>query len=127
MYAFSHFTIGAALLGGLGIFGAPLLAHSQHTDDHSLPFETLVEGQYAGIELLSGQVESYRITNETEWSTMWQGLTSNVTSPPERPEVNFAESMVLGVLGSFNTGGYSLTIQKVTELADQIKVDVLET
>jgi hypothetical protein len=86
----------------------------------TLPQETLVQGHYSGFETGLTDPREFVIESSDEWKNVWSELTSDTAPAAEAPEVDFTLTMVLGLATHANTGGYSLTIHQVEEMADEL-------
>jgi hypothetical protein len=86
----------------------------------TLPQETIVQGHYSGLETGLTDPREFVIESTDEWKNVWSELTSSTAPTPETPEVDFTLKMVLGLATHANTGGYSLTIDRVEEMDDAL-------
>eukprot|EP00591_Stephanopyxis_turris_P001215 CAMPEP_0195524310 /NCGR_PEP_ID=MMETSP0794_2-20130614/24047_1 /TAXON_ID=515487 /ORGANISM="Stephanopyxis turris, Strain CCMP 815" /LENGTH=200 /DNA_ID=CAMNT_0040654497 /DNA_START=145 /DNA_END=747 /DNA_ORIENTATION=- len=79
---------------------------------NNLPFVTIEEGQFSGIEEEFTEVFRSHADFESFWSKH-----GGIASPsPSCPEVDFESNMVIGVFGGTkNTGGYSVEVSSVEE------------
>lgn len=75
----------------------------------TIPFKTLMKGQYSGVR----DPLQIVIQTQDEWEKFWKRHSSTEANPPPRPYVDFSTEMVVGVfLGEKSTGGYSVEITK---------------
>jgi hypothetical protein len=104
-------------LGSLG--AAVLLAGTALAAERTL--RTLRVGNHSGIR----QPERVVARNQEEWEALWR-RSLPVKDPRARPpRVDWSREMVLGVfLGSKPTGGYSVRIRNVREVAGKLRVEV---
>ena len=81
----------------------------------------IAKGGFSGINEPARLV----ITNETQWAKVWEKHSVRRTPVPPLPKVNFEEETVLFVgMGQRNTGGFSISIERVEEEKDQVLVSV---
>lgn len=86
-----------------------------------IEFREIAKGSMSGLKEPTRLV----VTNETQWSQVWQKHSFGRTPKPPVPKVNFKEEMVLFVtLGQRNTGGYSVAIQRIEQEEGKVVVHV---
>lgn len=82
------------------------------------------------VRLHSGITDSRRVVirDGAAWQALWQEAVRNLLPPPQAPEVNFTQEMVIAAsLGQRPTGGYDISIDAVYEAEGQLFVVVRET
>lgn len=90
---------------------------------HSLPFSTVDQGVFSGIQERAQRV----IGGAEEWKVLWASRSSAIPSPLPPPPINFSREMVIAVsMGEQRTGGYSIEIQKIEEGRYSLEVLVSE-
>jgi hypothetical protein len=79
-----------------------------------------IEGNFNG----NWPVNSYVARTDSEWSQIWDLQGPKLSPPPPRPVVDFAAYTIVGAsLGGGPTGCYSMDIPRITDEADQIRVE----
>lgn len=67
---------------------------------------------------------TYVIRTDAEWQAAWAGYASGLTPPPQRPAVNFAQDMLLGLSRGWGPDGcHSVRIKRVYEEATRVRVE----
>lgn len=80
---------------------------------------TLVRGDQCGVESFREVV----VRDEEAWQDLWEEITRIQTPPDPRPEVDFSESLVIGVfLGAKSSSGYGVEIVELKEVEDTLRV-----
>jgi len=104
----------------------PVDLEAQTLSEGSVNIDTLDEGQHADV--FEGTQVVLR--SQEEFKTFWEQLHAGVSEPPQLPNVDFATQAVTAVvLGERNTGGFDVSIDKVTASEDgsQMHVRFTET
>lgn len=92
-----------------------------------LPFDTVDQGQVSFYRYgdVSFTGEDLAIRSTRDWRSFWRSHSGRIFPPPPSPRIDFSERMVLATLMGFqNYGGASVTVTRVLETADQIRVFV---
>lgn len=85
--------------------------------------DTLFDHSYSGIDDRRRQV----IREPGTWADVWQQLHEGRSPVPERPAVDFHDSMViLAAMGSRPTGGYGIAVESVLRDGATVYVVVVE-
>ncbi len=70
---------------------------------------------------------NYVIRSEADWGGLWNRTHSDILPMPPTPRVDFDNDIIIAVFsGTKNTGGFSITIARMTETKGAIKVFVEE-
>jgi len=70
--------------------------------------------------------ETYVIRSDGEWQAAWQKHEPQTYPKTERPQVDFSKDMVVGLsLGTGPNGCYGLSIRRVVEDAEEIRVEYI--
>lgn len=86
--------------------------------------EPLLDDSYSGFDERRRQV----IRASGTWADVWEQLHEGRSPVPERPAVDFGDSMViLAAMGSRPTGGYSIEVESVHRDGETLYVVVRET
>ncbi len=89
----------------------------------AIPFQTVDQGLYSGCR----QAEQTVVRTQEEWEALWQRHVEWLSPRPDRPVIDFTQSMVLAVfLGERPTGGYSVSISAVKQRGRALEVQVEE-
>lgn len=84
-------------------------------------YDVLARGQQSAVRVPLARA----ITDATLWADFWAAMTANQPEPPERPEVDFDEEIVIVLLlGERRTGGYAVRIEDVRENRGEIEIVV---
>ncbi len=68
------------------------------------------------------------IRTQQAWASFWNEFTDNLSSPPDQPNIDFDQQMVIAAtMGQRNTGGYTISIDGIFLDNDELIVRVLET
>lgn len=112
----------ALIVGGCGsapVTGVPADATVVPEDR----VETLFSHSYSGIDERRRQV----IRESGTWADVWEQLHEGRSPVPERPAVDFDDSMViLAAMGSRPTGGYGIEVESVHRDGASLYVVVVE-
>jgi len=92
------------------------LALAHPTATTNLPVETLIKGQYASA-FMGIDSSSYVLESQDSLNDLWYEVHGE-----EAPELNFNASLVVGLVHSFNTGGYTIEIDEILEMDDHVAV-----
>jgi hypothetical protein len=98
---------------------------SNNAFENELSFDTIEKGFYSTYK----EKKNLVINSEEEWSELWQEMNSNDENKSNAiPSINFNEEQVIAVFqGEKNSSGYEISIKKIVETNDSIKVFVEET
>jgi hypothetical protein len=109
----------AALLLVAICFGA-LVFYEWRGEQIDLSFETISQSDYGGYE----NHEYLFIENSEDWGRIWSlALPDGSLSP----EINFSTHIVIAVfMGERSTGGYEVSIDRITDVGGEIIVNVDE-
>lgn len=89
----------------------------------SVDFRTIASETFSGFS----QPLRVVLRTEAEWSEFWSQLYSGTNPPPERPSVDFALDVVIGVaLGQQTTSGHHIRVDDVRATESTISVSVTE-
>ncbi len=101
-----------------------LIALSSVADQGAeLQFETM-----RAFSLSNPERANYVIRSEADWGGLWNRTRSDILPMPPTPRVDFGNDMIIAVFsGIKNTGGFSITITRITETKGTIKVFFEET
>lgn len=93
--------------------------------NEELIWDTLAEGnQASGVE----QAEYALITNEDQLLSFWNRAYGSQLTVPSLPEVDFRrETIVAAFAGTKPSGGYGLSVEKVTLEGNDVYIDLTET
>ena len=87
------------------------------TNNGDITFRVLSQGQSSGLT----QQKFLTLRSTTEFAEFWRIHTA--TNPAPLPNINFQKHMVIAVfMGEQRTGGYAISIEKITELKKQLQV-----
>ncbi len=68
------------------------------------------------------------IRDAESWQRLWTGVAGSRTPPPDRPDIDFGQEMVIvAALGMRGTGGYGIEIQEVYLEGARLVAVVVET
>lgn len=93
-------------------------------DADMLAIETLYRSSRSGVE------DSRRVVirSDSAWQRFWGELHAGQRTPPERPQIDFDRSIVVGATaGEKPTGGHSIAIEGVLANDDGVWVSVVKT
>ena len=85
---------------------------------------TLAKGAFSGF-----QKETYLVvTNQTQWAEVWKKNSAQQTPAKPLPKVDFEkETVLLAAAGQKQTGGHSIEIVRIDEIADKTAVIIKVT
>jgi hypothetical protein len=90
----------------------------------SISISEIAKGQQCGITTQRFEV----IRDSSSFTKLWRSHSDGFSPAPEQPVVDFDQNMVIAAfLGERNSGGHSIEITGVAELADSIAVNVKGT
>ncbi len=105
-----------------------VLFNSIINPEKELQFTTLFKGGWPTHTDHPLNAGYYIITNETSWSEIWNNIYAHDLQKAYEPKIDFNnKTLIIAYLGLKNTGGYSITISKVVETTDKVKVYVEKT
>lgn len=91
-----------------------------------LPFRVLDEGPYSDFQQETQQI----ITNESEWTALWQSLKSDFVLPgsplPPTPAIDFTRQTVIAVFMGYQVSQSIISVSNIEEKTDEVVVNVLE-
>lgn len=68
------------------------------------------------------------IRNPEKWKNLWSQIHSNREPMPATPTIDFSNQMIIGYfLGQRTSGGYSVSIENVSETGEKIVVAISQT
>lgn len=83
-------------------------------------FKDIAKGSYCSHV----KEAAYVIKSTEEFAKVWEKFGANMVTP----EIDFSKDMVIAVFaGQFNTGGYSVTIEKITETKNGFTIFIKTT
>lgn len=86
--------------------------------------ETLLKEGSSGVDTRRRGV----IRSEAEWASFWSEVYSRRLPVPDRPAVDFAESMVIvAAMGPRPTGGYTIELEAIGQVGSEYHVIVRES
>lgn len=124
--------------GDSGLIGE-WVAANRITDFNDLPLERRpanyplqrLDARYGSIYRFSSGINEERLItlrNQREWEGQWYRITSRHGNPPGPPLVEFTTHMVLlAAMGARPSGGYSVSIDRVSEQPDELQAFVTFT
>lgn len=72
--------------------------------------------------------ETYVIRSDGEWLVAWQKHEPPTYPKTDRPQIDFSKNMVVGLsLGSGSNGCYRLSIQRVVEEEEEVRVEYIHS
>jgi hypothetical protein len=113
---------GVLYLFGPNVFHELPMSAGQTVTPGGVAYETLAQGQDAREDMRV----NYRIMNSNELSQLWAMVYGQ--TGPSVPAVDFTKNEVLGIFdGSHSSGGYSVSVQDISDKNGQRTVTVLRT
>ncbi len=114
-------------LGGAAVMTAAIMMYYADNIDameaSEMNFTVVAEGANSGYP----DRNEYVIRDAEEWRELWSKVVRNRMPPPEPPEVDFSEQMILAVFqGEKPTGGYGISITDVKQTENIVEVLVQE-
>lgn len=96
--------------------------------EKEIPFETIEKGEYSGYTEKANLV----INDEETFFKLWRNYTSIFGCPTcgalVTPKISFSNETIIAVfMGEKNTGGYSISIERISNEGDMVFVFVKET
>ena len=89
----------------------------------TLDFFRIGGGRYGGIN----NRQFLTVSSEEQWKALWGEINGNILPLPPTPSVDFAKYTLAAIFqGLQRSGGYSISVERVTEEEDRIAVAVLE-
>ena len=86
-----------------------------------VPFREIAKGAMSGFMEPAFLV----ITNQAQWKDIWAKHSARRNPPPQLPAVDFdKESIVLVALGRKTSGGYSISVQRITPKKEGLVIEV---
>jgi PrcB C-terminal len=120
LYA-NHSPILVFRAGATDAGGATEKASGAGGETTAISISEIAKGQQCGITTQRFEV----IRNSSSFTNLWLSHSEGFSPVPEQPVVDFDQNMVIAAfLGEQSTGGYSIEITGVAELADSIVVNV---
>ncbi len=117
------FAVASAALFFLSLGNADTAFAGGDDDGIVITFSKIAGGSYGGVKERLFIV----LSNEEDWKALWCRINGNVQPLPPLPEVDFATHAVAAVFqGRKNSGGYSIDVEAVVEMADHVTVTVRE-
>jgi hypothetical protein len=87
------------------------------TNVGDITFRVLSQGQSSGLT----QQKFLTLRSTTEFAEFWRVHTA--INPAPLPKINFQKHMIIAVfMGEQRTGGYAISIEKITELEKELQV-----
>jgi hypothetical protein len=97
---------------------------NQGEEEVIVPFEVIHSGVYSSIT----DKREVVVKNNDDYQKLMDELYSNLDQRPTIPEVDFNKNYVAAVfMGTRNTGGYSINVDKVIRRTNDLTVSVYET
>ncbi|MFB6098615.1 MAG: protease complex subunit PrcB family protein [Salinibacter sp.] len=113
-----------SLLGGEDPSEFPLELEYEAITNGAVNVEQIDRGSYGDI--VEGTQTVLR--DEEAYAAFWERLHADRSSVPERPEINFENKVVVGlVLGERPSGGYSIKINDIRSSENSQKIQVQYT
>jgi heat shock protein HslJ/uncharacterized protein YecT (DUF1311 family) len=104
--------------------GATAKASVTARETAAISISEIAKGQQCGITTQRFEV----IRDSSSFTNLWRSHSEGFSPAPEQPVVDFDQNMVIATFfGEQRTGGYSIEITGVAELADSIVVNVKGT
>jgi PrcB C-terminal len=104
--------------------GATAKASVTARETAAISISEIAKGQQCGITTQRFEV----IRDSSSFTNLWRSHSEGVSPAPEQPVVDFDQNMVIATFfGEQRTGGYSIEVAGVAELADSIVVNVKGT
>lgn len=89
-----------------------------------IKWKEVASGAYCGVN----KEQRMLIKDQASWKALWEEVGSTRIPPPELPEVNFEESVLVALfMGDRNNGGYSQGLGRMEMRDGKLKVEVIET
>ncbi len=89
----------------------------------NLDFFRIGGGRYGGIN----NRQFLTVSSEDQWENLWGEINGNILPLPPIPSVDFGKYTVAAVFqGLQRSGGYSISVEEVSEREDRIAVHVRE-
>ncbi|MEQ8756561.1 MAG: protease complex subunit PrcB family protein [Coleofasciculus sp. G1-WW12-02] len=99
------------------------MLEDQDTPSDTVSLESLDKGFNSGMEEPFETV----IRNPGNWQQFWKKFNDNSSQTPPSPQVNWTESMVIGVgLGNKPSGGYSVEIKDIVMEDGKLVINAVE-
>lgn len=119
---FTYIVVGVLVIVGVSYIGSKLHLGTNDTPNQkqstqtitgeNIPFERLTSGYYAGFAADTNMV----ITNEDDWTNLWNQLYQSVTPKPALPVVDFTKNKIIAVFkGVSKNADYSTKISNIIE------------
>ena len=107
-----------------GAGGATAKASGAGRETAAISISEIAKGQQCGIATQRFEV----IRDSSSFTNLWRSQSAGFFPAPEQPVVDFNQNIVIATFfGEQRTGGYSIEITGVAELADSIVVNVKGT
>ena len=84
-----------------------------------LGFERFKAGSYSGIQTRG---EVFKIETAEQWAVFWAAHTSTISPTPTLPPFDFTDRMLIAVVTSASSGGYSIRVDRVVESTSDLQV-----
>ena len=104
------------------IFGVGVISAWAEQGFAASAFTVLAQGTQSGIE--RQRFETLR--DAAALRKLWQAHNAGVSPTPPVPDVDFSKEMVIAAFaGTRNSGGYALSVSRITVYPDRVEIDLL--
>lgn len=93
------------------------------TQEKELSFESIENGM--SLIITPTKNKTYIIEDNIDWKDLWDEVYGDQPQKPLLPQVDFTKYSIIAVFqGTKNTGGYTITITKIIEMENNLKIFV---
>jgi hypothetical protein len=92
--------------------------------NEDVPFDSLAHGLFCSIDVKRQVV----LQNDADYQKLWNEVYMNLDQMPIIPQIDLNKYTVIAVfMGAKNSGGYNISIDKITAIGEKLQVSVVES